>query len=117
MPDHHHSHGRQVPTGFQPPSIKELNDLTAVHPGHPRRRWMREHALDLGVLQDQIPSPTGHQGNADQHNLGDDGRVAIGSIKTDQSYFWQKRKERQVGRDGVPRRGKFTTIVAIASPP
>jgi len=54
MPDHNHSHVRQVLAQFQPAALKHLDDLTGVHPRHARRRRMSQHELDLGALQELI---------------------------------------------------------------
>jgi len=88
MPGHNHAHGRQVLTEFQPAALKQLDDHTAVHPHHARRRCMSQHALDLGMLQEQLSSPSCHERCAGQKQLSDDGRIAIGSVETDQCHFW-----------------------------
>src|SRR5437870_151397 len=55
MSSNNHAHVRQALTQFQPPSLKQLDDLTGVHPRHTRGRWMSQHTLDLGMLQEPIP--------------------------------------------------------------
>ena len=77
MASHNHAHVRQAPTGFQPSTIKQLDDLTGVHPPHTRCRWMSQHALDLGMLQELIASASRNAVHACQDELRDDGRIAI----------------------------------------
>jgi hypothetical protein len=49
---------------------------------------MSQHALDLGMLQELIPSPPRNAMHACQNDLGNHGRVAILSVETDQSHLW-----------------------------
>jgi hypothetical protein len=37
---------------------------------------MSQHALDLGMLQEQIASPARHERGVGQEQLSDDGRIA-----------------------------------------
>ncbi len=75
---------------------------------------MSQHALDLGMLQEQISSPSRHERCAGQKQLSDDGRIAVGSVETDQRHFWWKREVLQISRDGPQGRSQFPAIVAIA---
>src|SRR5256714_9132014 len=75
---------------------------------------MSQHALDLGMLQEQISSPSRNARCAGQKQLSDDGRIAIGSVETDQRHFWWKREVLQISDDGSQRRSQFTAIVALA---
>src|SRR6266699_4068950 len=65
------------------------------------------------MLQEQISSPSRNARCAGQKQLSDDGRIAIGSVETDQRHFWWKREVLQISDDGAPRRSQFTAIVAI----
>ncbi len=103
MPGHNHAHVRRVITQLQPAAIKQLDDLTAVHPRHARRRRMSQHELDLGTLQELIASPARHEIRACQQKLSDDGRIAILSVETDQSHLWWESEVLQIGRDGSER--------------
>ena len=40
MSCHNHASLRQVIIQWQPASVKQLDDLSGVHPGHACRRWM-----------------------------------------------------------------------------
>src|SRR5438876_9520682 len=75
---------------------------------------MSQYALDLGMLQEQIASPSRHERCAGQKQLSDDSRIAIGSVETDERHFWWKREVLQISDDGSQRRSQFTAIVAIA---
>src|SRR5437763_14683322 len=75
---------------------------------------MSQHALDLGMLQEQISSPSQNARCAGQKQLSDDGRIAIGSVQTDQRHFWWKREMLQISGDGSQRPSQFSAIVAIA---
>src|ERR1700686_2786790 len=66
------------------------------------------------MLQEQIASPARHERGVGQKQLSDDGRIAVGSVETDQRHFWWKREVLQISGDGAPRRSQFTAIVAIA---
>jgi len=66
------------------------------------------------MLQEQISSPSRNARCAGQKQLSDDGRIAIGSVETDQRHFWWKREVLQISDDGSQRRSQFTAIVAIA---
>ncbi len=104
MSGHDHSHARQsLLTEFQPASIKQLDDHTAVPPRHARRRRMSQHAQDLGMLQEQISSPSRYERCADQKRLSDDGPIAIGSVETDQRHVFRESKVLQIGRDSSER--------------
>ena len=48
MPGHNHPSVRQALIQCNPPSLKQLDDLTGVHRGH--LRWMSQHSLDLRML-------------------------------------------------------------------
>src|SRR5262249_24202569 len=54
MSCHNHASGRQAFIQWEPASLKELDDLARVHPGHACRRRMCERTLELGMLQDAI---------------------------------------------------------------
>ncbi len=114
MASHNHAHVRQAPTGFQPSTIKQLDDLTGVHPRHTRCRWMSQHALDLGMLQELIASASRHEVHACQDELRDDGPIAILPVEAHQSHFWWESEVLQIGRDGLECPGEFTAIIAIA---
>ena len=75
---------------------------------------MSQYALDLGLLQEQIASPSRHERCAGQKQLSDDSRIAIGSVETDERHFWWKREVLHISGDGSQRRSQFTAIVAIA---
>ena len=114
MPGHNHSHGRQVLTSFQPAALKQLDDHTAVHPRHARRRCMSQHAASSGDASGANILSIASQKACRPEQLSDDGRIAISSVETDQRHFWWKREVLQISRDGAPRRSQFTAIVAIA---
>ena len=78
---------------------------------------MSQHALDLGVLQEQIASASRNAIHACQDELSDDSRIAILPIEAHQSQLWWESKVLQIGRDGAKCRGQFTAIRAIASAP
>ena len=61
MSCHNHARPRQALTQFQPASVKQLDVLTSVHPGHACRWWMSQGTLELGMLQDLISSPPRHK--------------------------------------------------------
>jgi hypothetical protein len=98
--DDHPSLGQALPQ-FQPPSLKQLDDLTSVHPRHARCWWVSQHALDLGMLQELISSASCHQIHACQNELCNHRRVTILAIQTDQGHFWWESKVLQVGGDGL----------------
>ena len=75
---------------------------------------MSQHELDLGTLQELISPPSRHKIRACQQKLSGDGRIAIGSVETDQSHLWGESEVLQIGRDRSERRGQFIAIVAIA---
>src|SRR5260370_35144523 len=56
MTGDNHPSLRQALPQFQPPSLKQLDDLTRVHPDHPRCGWANQHTLDLRMLQELIAS-------------------------------------------------------------
>src|SRR5260370_34427808 len=86
MSSHYHTHVRQALPQFQPPSLKQLDDLTSVHPPHARCWWVSQHTLDLGMLQELIPSASRHEIDACQDELSDDRRIAILPIEAHQSH-------------------------------
>ena len=100
MTGDHHPSVRQALPQFQPPSLKQLDDLTSVHPPHARCWWVSQHALELGMLQELLASAPCHQIHACQHELCNHRRVTILSIQTDQGHLWWESKVLQVGRDG-----------------
>ena len=114
MASNKHSHVRQALTQFQPTSIKQLDDLPGVHPRHARCRWMSQHALDLGMLQELIASASRNAIHACQDELRDDGRITILAVEAHQSHLWWESKVLQIGRDGSECGGQFTAIIAIA---
>src|SRR6266849_320047 len=114
MSSHYHTHVRQALPQFQPPSLKQLDDLTSVHPPHARCWWVSQHTLDLGMLQELISSASRHEIYACQDELSDDRRIAILPIEAHQSHLWWESKVLQIGRDGAKCRGQFTAIIAIA---
>jgi hypothetical protein len=71
MSSHNHTDTRQALPQWEPASLKQLDDLTGVHASHTRGRWMSQHLLDLGMLQNAIASPPRHQINACLHELSD----------------------------------------------
>ena len=62
----------------------------------------------------RISSPPCYQVHTCQNELCHHRCVAILSVETDQSHLCGESEARQVGRDGMPRRGKLATIVPIA---
>jgi len=60
MPSHNHPNERQPLSKWEPASIKQLDDLTSIHPADARCRRMSQHSLDLGMLQELIASPSCH---------------------------------------------------------
>jgi hypothetical protein len=44
MTGDNHPSGRQALPQFQPPSLKQLDDLTSVQPRHARCWWVSQHA-------------------------------------------------------------------------
>ena len=114
MASHNHAHVRQALTQFQPSTIKQLDDLTGVHPPHARCWWVSQHALDLGMLQEPIASASRHEIHACQNELSDDGRIAILPVQAHQRHLWWESEVLQIGRDGLECPGEFTAIIAIA---
>ncbi len=114
MPSHHHSHRRQAPTQFQPAPSKQFDDHPQGGPRDARRRGMSQHALDLRMLQEQIGSPARYESSAGQEQLRNDGRIAIGSVQTDQRHCWWEGEVLQIGRAGSQCRSQLTAIVASA---
>ncbi len=87
MANHDYAHVRQAPRGFQPTSIKQLDSLTAVHPRHACCGWMRQHALDLGMLQELIASASRNALHTCQDELPDDGHIAILPVEAHQRHL------------------------------
>src|SRR5262249_13642989 len=110
-----HANGRQALIPWQPPSIKDFDDLTGVDRGHPRRRRMSQHTLDLRMFEDLIPSPSRHKMHSSVHELCNHRRVAILAVESDQSHLCWESKVLQVGGDGLERARQFLPIVAIAA--
>jgi hypothetical protein len=50
MSGHNYTDTRQALPQWEPASLKQLDDLTGIHAGHARGRWMSQHLLDLGML-------------------------------------------------------------------
>lgn len=97
MSCHDHASLRQVLTQWEPTSLKQLDDLTGVHPGHACRRWMSECTLELGMLQNAIASSSRYQIDACGNELRNHHSIPILPIETNQSDFWGKREVLQVG--------------------
>jgi hypothetical protein len=72
---------QQALTSFQPPALKELDDLTGVHPRHARCCWMNQRALDLLMLQELIASASRNALHPCQLELRDEGRLAILAVQ------------------------------------
>src|SRR5206468_12808997 len=90
MSCYYHASGRQALIQWQPASVKQLNDLSRVHPAHACCRWMSERTLELGMLQHAIASPSRHQIDACLHELRDHRCITILPIETNQSDFWRE---------------------------
>jgi hypothetical protein len=96
MTGHNHPSGasKPAPSSSHPPS----NNSTTIPVFIAVTRAVglsRQHALDLGMLQELISSPPCHQIHACQNELCNHSRVTILSIETDQGYFWRESKVRE----------------------
>ncbi len=95
MASNNHPSVRQAPTGFQPASLKQINDHTGEAFGDACRRWMSQDAKAMGVLQELIASSPCHQIHACKHELCNHCCVAIWSVEADQSHFCWKSEVRE----------------------
>jgi hypothetical protein len=82
MSCYYHTGSGQALIHRQPASVKQLEDLSRVHPGHACCRWMSERPLELGMVQDAIAPPSRHQIDACLYELHNHRRIAILPIET-----------------------------------
>ena len=87
MSSHNDPNAREPFAKREPASIKQLDDLTSSEPGHARCWWIRQHASELGMLQELIASAACHDMNMGKHDLSDHHCIAILSIEPSQSHL------------------------------
>lgn len=115
MASHNHTYLRQALLQVQPVSIKQLDELPAVHLRHACCGGDEPaHAGSGAARNPLIASASCHEKHACQDELREHSRLTILPVQPQQCHLWRESEVRQIGRDGLQGRGQFAAILPLA---